>query len=295
MDDHMPSPVLHIVVVLYRPDAAMLESLIALASRHGNVVAVVNAADAATIGAIAAVDGLTSIVNDRNLGVAVAFNQGLERAFGDGADYVMLLDQDSRPDPALPRALVALAEQFQELGGRVGAIGPVVRDRKRPDAVTLADHESVGPGIARTATLISSGMTIHRNAYRAVGGMWQELFIDHVDHEWSFRAAAAGYAILVATGLPLDHDLGEGGFVLAGRFKPIHRSPVRHFHIVRNTLWLQRRSFIPRRWRWKEALKLAVRIPAYIVFSTDRLATIRAVASGLYRGSGSLPPANYRQ
>lgn len=83
----------------------------------------------------------------------------------------------------------------------------------------------------------------------------------------------------------MEHDMGEGAVSVFGRFKPIHRSAVRHYFIIRNTLWLARKHYIPLRWRMSEVLKLAYRAPAYLFFSSDRARSarnvMRAVADGL--------------
>jgi rhamnosyltransferase len=83
------------------------------------------------------------------------------------------------------------------------------------------------------------------------------------------------------------HHMGDAGIRIGNRFRPIHRSPLRHYHIVRNTLWLQRCRYIPLKWRMQELIKLAYRAPVYVVVSSDRRATLRSLAKALTAGIGA--------
>lgn len=279
------------VVVLFYPDEEVIASLRGLTDEW-RPIAVINAIDDAHMRLLHH-PHIEVLVNSTNIGLAQAFNRGITHAFRSGADYVMLLDQDTRPLPDMANTLLARADRFVAQGGRLGCIGPRPVDRKRPEAETIAP--SLGPidtnaTLMPVSTIISSGMIIPRSAVEQVGGMWNELFIDHIDHEWCFRAAAAGLEVLLATDVLMAHDMGDEGLTVRGRYKPIHRSPVRHYHIVRNTLWLAQCSFIPRPWRIKEVAKLAYRIPAYLVFSSARWRTLKAIGSALWRGVDR-PPA----
>lgn len=282
---------LRAVVVLYHPDDGAIDMILAISSYDYAPVVVANAIDCAKLARLRSA-GIDLIVNSTNIGLAAAFNQGIDRALASGAAHVMLLDQDTRPAADMATRLLALASRVEASGRRLGCIGPVPVDRKMPDARTLATTITGGvrdADLAEVATIISSGMVIPRAAIEAVGGMWNELFIDQIDHEWCFRASAAGLAVMAATSVPMPHDMGDHGIKLFGRYKPVHRSPVRHFHIVRNTLWLARCSFIPRRWRLAETVKLAARITSYILFSSARSQTLRAVARGIFEGLTAPP------
>lgn len=282
---------LRAVVVLYHPDAGAIDMVHAIARGGYAPVVIANAISSADLAALRAV-GIDVVANTENVGLAIAFNQGIARALASGAAHVMLLDQDTRPPADMAMRLLALAARVEASGRRLGCIGPMPVDRKKPDALTLARPVGSGtdyPDLIEVATIISSGMVIPREALMVVGGMWNELFIDQIDHEWCFRARAAGFAVMAATSVAMPHDMGDAGFQVLGRYKPVHRSPVRHFHIVRNTLWLARCSFIPRRWRMVETAKLAARIPSYLLFSVARGRTLRAVLRGLHSGLQSPP------
>lgn len=58
----------------------------------------------------AAYPGVEAVALGRNLGFAAANNAGLRRALAEGADYAVLLNNDTRVDPDWLEALVAAAE-----------------------------------------------------------------------------------------------------------------------------------------------------------------------------------------
>ena len=290
-----PEGSLFVVVILYHPDEAALNHLADLVRWNYRTIAVVNAADRQSLARLRALPLARLIENASNQGLAFAINQGIEAGCDLGAGYLMLLDQDSRTGADLGRELLAIAAERQRHGVDLGCIGPVPVDRKRPlAATTLRDRAPPGAFVLGVPTVITSGMLIPRSAIERVGGMWNELFIDQIDHEWCFRAHAAGLTVLLALEVTLEHDIGDAGFSLFGAYKPVHRSPVRHYHIVRNTLWLGRRSFIARRWRVREVSKLLVRIPAYLALSANRPATALAVGQAILAGLRSSGTATYR-
>ena len=283
----VPSGILlRTVVVLFHPNDDAIAMVLSLARDGREPVAVVNAAAPARV-AVLHEAGVELVFNDTNIGLAAAFNQGIARALESGATYVMLLDQDTRPSKDMADRLLKAAARVEASGRQLGCIGPVPVDRKRPQARTLAARvggQDVTADLLEVVTLISSGMVIPRTALDVVGGMWNELFIDHLDHEWCFRARAAGFSVVAATAVDMEHDMGDRGFILFGRYKPVQRSPLRHYYLVRNTLWLARCSFIPARWRMAEAVKLVARIPSYLLFTSDRGRTLAALPRALRDG-----------
>ncbi|WEK44382.1 MAG: glycosyltransferase [Candidatus Sphingomonas colombiensis] len=269
------------VVVLFRPGPDDIANLTLMADWGQEVVAVVNGYDDALSKLLPAKNCIFYIRNVDNPGLARALNQGLAAAMERGANYVLLLDQDSRPHAAMRGRLIAVAAELAAAGRRIGCVAPALVDRK----LAGANVGSSDPHKATRGTLATSGTLIPRAAWHQVGPMWEDLFIDGIDHEWCFRARNCGFETVVSPGIVMEHDMGEGAINFFGRFKPIHRSAARHYFIVRNTLWLAGRSYIPLRWRASELLKLVYRMPVYLLFSADRPRSmrnlLRAFADGL--------------
>jgi rhamnosyltransferase len=277
------------VVVLFHPDDAMIDSILNLAHWGYTPVAVVNAIDPARLERLRAAHLPGLIINDVNIGLATALNQGIAYALKLGPRYVLLLDQDSRPEAGMGAGLMEAAVRAEEQGVRVGCVGPVLIDRKAPaPGEAAAAAPATGPLIP-ALSIATSGALVSVDALRAVGMMWDALFIDGIDHEWCFRAQAKGYGVFVAPAVRMEHDMGEHGINFLGRYKPIHRSAFRHYHIVRNGLWLARRSYIPWRWRAVETGKLLYRIPVYLLVGSDRPRTVSAILRGVAAGLRGAP------
>ncbi|MBW8295555.1 hypothetical protein [Sphingopyxis sp.] len=281
------------VVVLYHPDQEVLDFVKSYASDQNPTVVVWNECAEGDAGKLSSAAGVALHAMPSNVGLASALNIGIADAFTRGADRVMLLDQDSRPGLDIARWLSEIADDAARDDVHPALIGPTLNDEKAGGVVNFADA-SVGEyqNVQRLAT---SGSLIDRSAYEAVGPMWEDLFIDCIDHEWCYRARDKGLAILQATTVTMNHNMGDAGINFLGRYKPIHRSPVRHYYIVRNTLWLARLNHVPKAFSLTQVAKLAYRIPVYLVVSSSTRTTAlnvgRAICHGLF-GSISDPGQN---
>jgi rhamnosyltransferase len=275
-----------VAVVLYHPSDSDLDNVTELATWGVNVVAVVNAISETQrrklpSGPGVSGPGVSVIVNSSNLGLARALNQAVGAAIDAGAHFVLMLDQDSRPTVDMLDRLAGAAIAIEAKGRPLACVAPLLRDRK---AVTDDKGETVDT--VTGVTFATSGTMLTRRAWQEVGPMWEPLFIDGIDHEWCFRARAAGFETVLVPSAVMTHDMGEAAINVMGRFRPVHRSPVRHYFIVRNTLWLVGKRHIPIRWRLSELAKLAYRVPSYVVFSTDKIRTARNITAAIVDGVG---------
>ncbi len=267
------------VVVLYHPAEPVSALIDTLVSGGYDVIVVSNGASADFLERVRGATSVTVIDNRVNLGLAKALNIGIDRAFSvNGSDYVVLFDQDSLPDAELPRLL---AREASIDSPRVACIGPRLIDRKDTEASyhTNRPARSLGP-----CSVPTSGTLISRSAYQVVGPMMEELFIDGIDHEWCLRAWSKGYCVRVSADVTMLHDMGDASMNWFGRYKPVHRSPIRHYYVVRNTLYLTRFAYLPWRWRVSELLKTPRRIAAYVIFSNDRWRSVRLIARATIDG-----------
>jgi rhamnosyltransferase len=278
------------VVVLFNPVESAVGLVRTLVSGGNGVVVVVNAADDSILRELRTIQSVSMLDNKENLGLATALNIGIRHAFeANGSEFVALFDQDSSPEAAMPRDLVT--ELQASSVATVACIGPILIDRKDVEA-RYASNDEPHRG-DRPRSIPTSGTVISKAAYDAVGPMMDELFIDGIDHEWCFRARSKGFAVLVSQHTRMLHDMGDASLNYFGRYKPVHRSPVRHYYIVRNAIYLARLAYLPLRWRVIELLKTVRRIFAYLVVSSDRRRTFRliahAVGDGLAARMGACP------
>ena len=272
------------IVILYQPKVDVVAALKRFGATADILVVVWN-----SMPTINMTDGFLDgrirvIVNDDNRGLGCGLNQGLAVAFGEmDVDYALLFDQDSLPPPDMGRSLVNAFADAQGGGLRPAAVGAALSDVKGA-AAHVGRQLPSGQNIVCVPSLATSGTLISKTAFYDVGAMHDALFIDAIDHEWCFRAASKRLRCYVIRDVRMLHDMGDGGFTFMGRYRPVHRSPLRHYYITRNTIWLVAQRKVPLGWRFSEIAKIIPRLVIYCIVSEDRSATFRAVKRAIVDG-----------
>ena len=199
------------VVVTYQPDLETLAVLLrAMVQQVDGIVVVDDGSGASALAWLAAyhteVPFIVIPLLD-NKGIALAQNVGINRAKVEGASYVILSDQDSEPAPDMVEKLKLVAEKQLAANVPLGAVAPIYKDAE--DGL-LSGFVQVGffgfkrvgceesNRVVEADFLIASGSLIPMATIDVVGGMDDELFIDHVDTEWCFRAKSQGYRLFGA-------------------------------------------------------------------------------------------------
>jgi rhamnosyltransferase len=116
--------------------------------------------------------------------------------------------------------------------------------------------------------------------------MDEGLFIDHVDTEWCFRAQSRQYKLFGVPSARMLHSLGDHRiriWFLRWRTVSFH-SPARYYYILRNSLLLQRRSYIPLKWRVAEGFRCLRLLLFYGLFSPRRMDCLRMMFKGISHG-----------
>lgn len=293
------------VVVTYHPDGALLAAqLQALQTQVGCVVVVDNATSGPEVRDLCAAYPQAELLSlAENIGLAAALNAGIARARAkQGVAHVLLMDQDSVPEPGMVAALKAtLDRQSQRV--RVAAVGARFRDpREGTDAPFVRIRFPVnrqlrcGGGCDDVACdfLITSGSLIPLAVLDQVGGMDEGLFIDNVDLEWCFRAVARGYALFGACGARMLHHHGATRRHVPGLPRGIVVHPPRRlFYMMRNRVLLYWRRYTPRQWIAQDIPRVIVKLLLFSLLVSPRRANLRCMLAGLWagaRGRAAPPP-----
>lgn len=268
------------VIVTYNPNEDALERLLeALRPQIDFGVIIDNgSANSRAVSRLAGQCNIDLIESGENAGIAAAQNLGIVYVLNEGADYVLLSDQDSVPAPDMVAELLGTftdprltadgglssGSQCEAEAGMVSlspvaAVGPVPTDERGDSQHALVysftkwgpkrRHVPAEDEVLAVPFVLASGCLISRAALLAVGPMNESLFIDHVDLAWCLRAIEAGYQILVNGSAHLAHSLGEDKATLPWGREVHVQSAGRNYYMVRNTLWLERASFMPRAWK----------------------------------------------
>lgn len=278
------------VVVTYRPDPAHLLTLLtALQAQVRWVCVVDNGSSREAWPALPG--GVTLIALPDNTGIAHALNCGVRQVSQYQPDYVLTMDQDSLPAPDMVAKLWQAAEQLRAEGLRVGAVGPQQQDRRSGHcapflAPVTGRRRGIYPpknGTIEVDHLITSGCLTPLAVWQQVGEMLEALFIDYVDIEWSLRARALGYSLHAVESARLLHQIGDQLIHWRGRQIPLH-SPLRHYYLMRNGVWLQKLAHIPWRWKISDAIQLLKKLVFFTCFAPNGRQHARMMARGLWDG-----------
>lgn len=295
------------VVTTYQPDLQTLEAQFARLDGQVDSLLVIDngSADSQQVAELVArYPSARFIGATENRGLGWAHNIGLKRALDEGADAVLLLDQDSLPSEGMVDALQAALKKQRQRGVQTAAVGAryLGTDQGHPSYFVqfgrlhfrrcFCSGTSAGR-LIRADMLISSGTLFAREALEAVGLMDEGLFIDHLDTEWFLRAGARGWQSFGVCDALMDHGLGDRTVrVWLGRWRylPVHK-PFRYYYVYRNSLLLWRRDYPSRRWKHTDMLRLAKMFFVFAFFTGQRLNNMAMMFRGIRDGlSGKTGP-----
>jgi GT2 family glycosyltransferase len=227
--------------------------------------------------------------NPRNLGYAGGMNAGMRRAIALGADYILLLNNDTVVEPEMVRVLMETAIARPD----AGIVSPLEFFRDAPDIVSSAGlrcdlrhayqggplhmgERDVGQfrGVSEVDASSGTAMLVPVSVVRQVGLLDEELYLYIEDVDWAFRMRrSAGKRIYIAHEAHLWHGMAasSGG----------EDSPTVAYYHARNTFVVSARHLPMSRPR--AAVRSAEILLANLVSalrSAHPLANARAVSAG---------------
>ncbi|HEU4395509.1 MAG TPA: glycosyltransferase family 2 protein [Planctomycetota bacterium] len=273
-----PAPRLAVVVLSWEGREDTLRCLEALRPELGPGDAAIvcdNGSTDGTADAVAAAHPWAEVIrNGANLGFAGGNEPGMRRALDRGFRWVMLLNNDARPEKGALAALLAFAESR----AGAGAFQPLLLSEADPSRVdSLGIRISSGPGARddgmgspaseapsepREVFGACAAAALYRaEALRAAGLLDRDLFVLFEDVDLAFRLQAAGFGAWLVPAARVLHRRGVSGGSGARRVSRIRA----HF---------LRRNFVTIVIRWWPASTLLHATPRLLVHA------IRALASG---------------
>lgn len=263
------SPLVWIVVLNWNgvsDTLACLESLHKLNYTKRRVVVVDNGSTDGSVDAIRrdpANDGIEIVEAKSNLGYAGGNNLGIRYALDRGADFILILNNDTIVDPMLLNSLVAAADQQP----KVGCFGPWIFYMHDPERLwfTRSDWDPAksaftAPGkgclaaelpneTVATDYVCGAALFFRGDVARQIGLLDERFFLVYEDSDWCFRARRAGFACVSVPSARVWHKVGTSFGTEA--------SPLRTYFSTRNKLlWAEKNA--PRR-EWWSILRAALR------------------------------------
>lgn len=285
------------IIVLYNPDVLLLKKqLLSLIGQVDDVIYIDNSSKNITsinafIEEIRKSDFEPFVIwNSENRGLGYAQNQGICKAREMGDSHVLILDHDSVLQSSFVTNLIETEDLLKKNGYNIGAIGPMYYNAKTGEIYPITKY--IGPFIKRikpsenpveASFLISSGCFISLKVIDEVGGMNEDLFVDYIDVEWSFRAQSYGYKMFVAPKAKMDHQIGDRRTSVLGRTISVH-TPLRRYYLSRNSVYMLRNKNISLWYKLRELVFNTLRLIIFFFLSNDRFAYLKFSFVGFFDG-----------
>ncbi len=220
-----------IVFVSYHSGREILDSLKSIdasgTGRELEIIVVDNASGDDSVELLGSRSDIQLIVNEENLGLSRAVNQGLRVARG---DYLLVLNPDILVKPgsldaladfldANPKAGMAGAKLLNEDGSlqyscrsfytlwtiilRRTPLGKLFKNSKAIRRHLMLDYDHEAP--ARVDWILGACMMTHRRALSDVGGMDERFFLYFEDVDWCYRMDRRGWEVWYAPSSVMTH------------------------------------------------------------------------------------------
>lgn len=289
------------LIITYNPPAHFGGHIEQLFSEFGNIILVDNGSTPEIQTLLeeqsqAWGEALTLILNEKNLGIAAALNQGFRWAIEHGHQYIIALDQDSMPAPGMLKALTEGREEHPNRDN-LALLAPMIIEElvphlplymRRKNNHFMPEYVPAKKGLLRNITItITSGSLYNLEIWQKLGPFRDDFFIDYVDTEYNLRAIQHGYEISVQCEARLIHNLGkrQQKKLLWKMLYPTFHSPVRWYYISRNRIAMLR-LYALKQPHWF-IYEIDAMIRAFIrVFTLEnqRIQKFRAFLYGTYDG-----------
>jgi len=229
------------VIVTYNIGKEIHRCFNSIRGQVGHILIIDNASDEVTrqeLATLAPCDATTLILNERNEGIAHAFNQAVQWARSNAFQWILTLDHDSEATPGMVDKLASTYAALERHGiQNVGVIGANPFDQNTQVFRQYRPRDEGGMPLEEEE-VISSGSLIPLRVIDVVGPFNEDLFIYCVDTEFCMRLVRHGFRVYVCTEAVLLH---REGFRRRHRFLwrhaiHDHYGKVARYYIARNTI-----------------------------------------------------------
>ena len=228
------------VVVTYNPDNSLIEGINLLSDQVDKILIVDNGSKESGIKLIKEIkkcneDKIEAVFNGENLGIAAALNIGAKYAIEHKYQWLLTMDQDSRPAKDMVEKMIKTYEDMPlEKRDEVMSIFPNFFDQ----SVQNEEEHSNEPYEYVDAE-ITSGNLVNTKVFDKIGFFDEGLFIDMVDTDFCMRLYRENIKMIKVYDAVLFHSLGEGKRVktIFGGFNTSNHSALRRYYMTRNRFY----------------------------------------------------------
>lgn len=281
------------VIIIHYPDKGFFDRFKAIVNQVGGIIIVDNRSDSSTIStlrSLASTNFKTGLIlNDNNLGIAAALNQGCRRAKELGYQWVLTLDQDTSVKDDMVETLIHIYRNYNK-NQKIAVIGSNFVNESSEK--TWCNSLPINSLFVEKDFVITSGSLHSLTAFMAIGPFQEDFFIDEVDIEYCFRARSKGYQILMSTYPLIKQSIGNATahHFLWRTMWTNNCPPLRWYYKIRNHI-LVIRMYALSEWKWTmmSSLSLLKELSKMCCFERDRGAKLKAIISGFKNGFAVTP------
>lgn len=232
---------------------------------------------------------------NRNKGIAEAYNIGLKRIFENGYSHALTLDQDS----VLDKNYVETIMQYTSLNEWGIYCGSYKRSNTHLETYYDYFHKwhferksKFVDGKLEVSHAISSGTVVSKRIFDELKGFVNEMFIDYVDIEFCFRAKEIGIPTYIIEKATFQHALAyiTGKNFFGKRIHSAGYSEFRLFYICRNRVWCWKRFFYRHGFVIHDIKLLIGYFVRLIYVEKNKYTKLKAMFKGLLAGLTSRSP-----
>jgi len=219
--------------------------------------------------------GVTKLVNAENLGFSGGNNTGIKYALNNGADYILLLNNDTVIEPEFLKKLVETGEKDE----KIGILGPIIYKLNTNEPhfaggkidwlYTSAKHVSGASDYITGACFL-----IKRKVIEKIGLMPEDYFLYFEDAEWCLKARKAGFECRVVPEARISHKVSKNTQEYSFSYVYYH---------YRNGLLLAKRNapFLIKIIAYKMSLLIYLKQVIKLVFMPSKKNWARAAIKGI--------------
>lgn len=241
MEVHISEPLVYILILNWNGKKDTLECLSSLKKIHYpnyRICLVDNASTDDSVGVFRATfSNIEIIENYENLRFAEGNNIGIRHALEHGADYVLLLNNDTKVDEEFLQQMVEVAEGDSNLG----MVGPKIYHDDQPNLIWSAGGEiDFWKGkiahrglrqrnsenfdeIVEVDYLTGCALLVKKEAIEKVGLLDSSYYMYTEDADWCERTKRAGFKLFFAPGASVWHKLSSASGGGLTSFKVFHK------------------------------------------------------------------------
>jgi GT2 family glycosyltransferase len=294
------SPLVYVVLVNWNgkdDTLACLRSLRGVDYPRFRMVVVDNASSDGSVEAIAAqFPDINLVCNQKNELFSGANNQGIDIALSEGADFVLLLNNDTEVDSNFLTHMIETALSAP----KIGMVGPKIYFFDQPDVLWYAGgvvnlrrglvaHRGIRnrdcgqfDATGDTGYITACSILVSRECIEKVGVLDAEYYMYGEDMDWCYRARQAGFRLVYEPRARVWHKVSSSS---GGKHIPGGLTPFKIQHKIRSTL-----KFFWRYAKWHHWLT----IPFFAIGYFFKAAWFMA-RSGNWAGIGAMVSAAVRK